>query len=178
MPGEIQFVHQAAVGGEGVKLIVSGSPPRQKSSCCPAPGDAWGIESHWSYDLAFGIWGVPPATLVCGSHRFMYCIARVRRNVEGETQLVCARASAKSARGCVLAVFLEIGVTTAPFLQNIMQTVGQFLGTYNVDGGGQTGSYVYPTIGQDVKPAVWYNTAQMAGAFSQALDSRQTCLEI
>ena len=82
MPGEIQFLHEAAVGGEGVKLVVS--------------------------------------------------------------------------------VFLEIGVTTAPFLQNIMQAVGQFLGTYNVDSGGLAGSYVYPTIGQDVKPPVWYNTGQMA----------------
>jgi len=54
MPGEIQFLHEAAVGGEGVKVIVS--------------------------------------------------------------------------------VFLEIGVTTAPCIQNIMQTVGQFLGTYSVDG--------------------------------------------
>jgi len=82
MPGEIQFLHEAAVGGEGVKVIVS--------------------------------------------------------------------------------VFLEIGVTTAPCIQNIMQTVGQFLGTYNVDGGGQTGAYVFPTIGQDVKPPVWFNTAMMA----------------
>jgi len=82
MPGEIQFLHEAAVGGEGVKVIVS--------------------------------------------------------------------------------VFLEIGVTTAPCIQNIMQTVGQFLGTYSVDGGGQTGAYVFPSIGQDVKPPVWFNTASMA----------------
>jgi len=54
MPAEIQFLHEAAVGGEGVKVIVT--------------------------------------------------------------------------------VFLEIGVTTAPCIQNIMQTVGQFLGTYSVDG--------------------------------------------
>ena len=82
MPAEIQFLHEAAVGGEGVKVIVS--------------------------------------------------------------------------------VFVDIGVKTAPFLRNFMTGVGQFLGTYNVDPGGGTGSYVFPTIGQDVKPPIWFNTAMMA----------------
>ena len=43
-----------------------------------------------------------------------------------------------------------------------MTGVGQFLGTYNVDPGGGTGAYVFPTIGQDVKPPIWFNTAMMA----------------
>ena len=62
----------------------------------------------------------------------------------------------------IVSVFLDIGVTTAPFLKNFMESVGQFLGTYNVDGGGSTGSYMFPTIGQDVKPPIWFNTALMA----------------
>ena len=82
MPAEIQFLHEAAVGGEGVKVVVS--------------------------------------------------------------------------------VFVDIGVKTAPFLRNVMTAVGQFLGTYNVDAGGSTGAYVFPTTGQDVKPPVWFNTAMMA----------------
>jgi len=84
------------------------------------------------------------------------------RRMPGEIQFLHDAAVGGEHVKLIVSVFLEIGVTTAPFLQNIMQTVGQFLGTYNVDSGGQTGAYVYPTIGQDVKPPVWYNTAQMA----------------
>ena len=143
MPGEMQFLHEAAVGGEHVKLIVSGSPPAKKQKRQRGPHrDVGEIRER-------------PLRL-CAS-------ARARGVMERLRACVCGRKRAEIVLGCVLAVFLEIGVTTAPFLQNIMQTVGQFLGTYNVDSGGQTGAYVYPTIGQDVKPPVWYNTAQMAG---------------
>jgi hypothetical protein len=62
----------------------------------------------------------------------------------------------------IVSVFVDIGVKTAPFLRNFMTGVGQFLGTYNVDPGGGTGAYVFPTIGQDVKPPIWFNTAMMA----------------
>jgi hypothetical protein len=145
MPGEIQFLHDAAVGGEHVKLIVSGSPPAKKLNRQRGPHRE-GAEIR--------------------ERAFRLCVCKCAcEGGDGATASMCVsgRKRAEIVRGCVLAVFLEIGVTTAPFLQNIMQTVGQFLGTYNVDSGGQTGAYVYPTIGQDVKPPVWYNTAQMAG---------------
>eukprot|EP00960_Hanusia_phi_P052375 761416-Hanusia_phi.AAC.5 len=62
----------------------------------------------------------------------------------------------------VVSVFLEVGAFTAPFLATIMDGIGGFEGTYNIDSNGLAGSYVYPQYGQDVKPSIWFNTQQMA----------------
>ncbi|EKX45421.1 hypothetical protein GUITHDRAFT_138994 [Guillardia theta CCMP2712] len=62
----------------------------------------------------------------------------------------------------VVSAFLEVGPYTASSLQTIMDGVGGFEGTYNLDANGLAGSYVYPRYGQDVKPSIWFDTAKMA----------------